>query len=82
MVNSTLNSVASLKNYQQRRVSFEASLAEGESTTSCKRVIVKSIAIEQGLMNGKPYRFEALEHYVLEQRNGQWLAVTAQTTQR
>jgi hypothetical protein len=82
MVSSTLNSVASLKNYQQRRVSFEASLAEGETTTSCKQIIVKSIAIEQGLMNGKPYRFEALEHYVLEQRDGQWLAVTAQTTQQ
>jgi hypothetical protein len=82
MVNSTLNSIASLKDYQQRRVSLEATLAEGETEASCKQVVVKSIAIEQGLMNGRPYRFEALEEYLLEQRNGEWLAIKAHTTQR
>ncbi len=82
MVQSTLGSIASLKNYQQRRVSLEATLAEGETEASCKRIHVKSIAIEQGLMRGKPYRFEALEQYVLEQREGVWLAITAQTTQQ
>ena len=82
MVNSTLNSIASLKDYQQRRVSFEASLADGESEATCKQVVVKSIAIEQGLMNGRPYRFEALEEYLLEQRNGEWVAIKAHTTQR
>ena len=82
MVQSTLNAIASLKDYQQRRVSLEAALADGETEASCKRINVKSIAIEQGLMNGKPYRFEALEDYLLEQRNGEWLAVTAHTTQR
>lgn len=82
MVQSTLGSIASLKNYQQRRVSLEATLAEGETEASCKRIHVKSIAIEQGLMRGKPYRFEALEQYVLEQREGGWLAITAQTTQQ
>ncbi|MBK7416451.1 MAG: hypothetical protein IPJ38_16490 [Dechloromonas sp.] len=82
MVNSTLNSIASLKDYQQRRVSLEATLAEGETEATCKQVVVKSIAIEQGQMNGRPYRFEALEEYLLEQRNGEWLAITAHTTQR
>jgi hypothetical protein len=82
MVNSTLNSIASLKDYQQRRVSLDAILAEGETEASCKQVIVKSIAIEQGQMNGRPYRFEALEEYLLEQRNGEWLAIKAHTTQR
>ena len=33
-------------------------------------------------MNGKPFRFEALEDYLLEQRNGEWQAVKAHTTQR
>ena len=28
------------------------------------------------------YRFEALEEYLLEQRNGEWLAIKAHTTQR
>jgi hypothetical protein len=82
MVQSTLSSIASLKDYQQRRVSLEATLADGETEATCKQLIVKSIAIEQGLMNGKPYRFEALEEYLLEQRNGEWLAVKALTTQR
>lgn len=82
MVQSTLSSIASLKDYQQRRVSLEAQFAEGESEATCQRLVVKSIAIEQGLMNGKPYRFEALEEYLLEQRNGEWLAIKALTTQR
>ncbi len=82
MVQSTLGSIASLKEYQQRRVSLEAALAEGETEATCKQINVKSISIEQGVMNGKPYRFEALEYYLLEQRDGEWLAVTAQTTQR
>ncbi|MDD2742712.1 MAG: FecR domain-containing protein [Rhodocyclaceae bacterium] len=82
MVNSTLSAIASLKNYSQRRVSLEASFAAGETEASCKQIVVKSIAIEQGLMNDKPYRFEALEEYLLEERNGEWLAIKAQTTQR
>lgn len=81
-VQSTLNALAGLKDYQQRRVSLEAALAEGESATSCKRVVVTSISIEQGSMNGQPYHFQALEEYQLEQRNGEWVAVKAQTTQR
>lgn len=82
MVQSTLTSIASLKDYRQRRVSLEARLAEGETTASCQRLTVKSGTIEQGLMNGKPFRFEALEDYLLEQRNGEWQAVKAHTTQR
>ncbi len=81
-VQSTLNALAGLKDYQQRRVSIDAALAEGESAKRCKRITVKSVAIEQGLMNGQPYRFEALEDYLLEQRKGEWVAVKAQTTQR
>ncbi len=82
LVDSTLKSIASLKDYQQRRVSLEAKLADGESAATCRQIEVKSIAIEQGLMNGTPYRFEALEEYLLEQRNGEWLAIKAKTTQR
>ncbi len=82
MVRSTLSSVASLKNYQQRRISKEATWAENETADSCNQIVVKSVVIEQGLMNAKPYRFEALEEYVLEKRQGEWLAIKAHTTQR
>lgn len=82
MVQSTLRSLAGLKDYQQRRVSLQATLAAGDTPARCQRLEVQSIAIEQGLMNGKPYRFEALEQYRLELRDGHWLATTAHTTQR
>lgn len=81
-VQSTLDAVSGLKDYQQRRASLEAALAEGESAAHCKRVVVTSIAIEQGLMNGQPYHLEALEEYLLEKRKGEWVAVRAKTTQR
>ena len=82
MVESTLSSMTGLKEYKQRRVSLQASLAEGETAKSCKRINVSSITIEQGLMNDKPFRVEALEEYLLEQRDGEWLATKAHTTQR
>ena len=41
-----------------------------------------SLVIEQGRQNGNPYRFEAMETYELEQRDGRWVAVRASTTQR
>lgn len=86
MVRSTLNSIASLKDYQQRRVTTEATLANTEKAADthggCRPILVKSIVVEQGLMNAKPYRFEALEEYVLELRDGEWLATKANTTQR
>jgi hypothetical protein len=40
------------------------------------------MVIEQGRQSGKPYRFEALEEYVLELRAGKWLAIKAETTQQ
>lgn len=82
MARSTLRSIASLQDYQQRRVSVQATLAEGQTQASCQRINLNSVVIEQGLMNGKPYRFESLEEYVLAIHDGQWLATSAHTTQR
>ena len=82
LAESTLAAIAGLSDYKQRRISVDGSLAEGETAASCRRVVVKSVVIEQGLQSGKPYRFESLEEYQLEQRDGQWLAVKAETTQR
>lgn len=82
MLQSTLSSIASLKNYQQRRLTLDAKVADSPASTGCQAVIVKTDVIEQGLMNDKPYRFESTEVYVLEQRQGEWLAIRADTTQR
>jgi hypothetical protein len=43
---------------------------------------VSSVALEQGTQYGKPYRFESLEEYVLDLRDGKWLASKAETTQK
>ena len=82
MVQSTLRSIASLKDYRQRRLSVEGQLADGESEASCRRLAVRSLVIEQGLMNNAPYRFESTEDYLLELSNGEWLATQAGSTQR
>lgn len=82
LVKSTLASVSSVKDYQYRRTTLEASLADGETVDTCGRLTLRSIAIEQGTMNGKPYRIEAQEDYVLERRGDEWLATRAETTQR
>ena len=82
MVQSTLRSIASLKDYRQRRLTVEGRLAGGESEASCSRLDIRSLVIEQGVMNNAPYRFESTEDYVLELRNGEWLATQAASTQR
>lgn len=82
LVQSTLAAIANLRNYQQRRIANEARLGEGASETACSRIDIKSVVIEQGLMNDKPYRFESTETYVLELRNTEWLATRAATVQR
>ena len=78
MAQSTIAAMKGLSNYKQRRVTTDAA-AEGEG---CTRIAVKSVVIEQGRLSGKPYRFEAVEEYVLESRDGKWLAVKAVTTQK
>ncbi len=82
LVKSTIASISSVNNYQHRRLSLDAALASGDGASGCQRLTVSSIALEQGVMNGKAYRVEALENYVLELRGDDWLAVKAETTQR
>jgi hypothetical protein len=80
LAQSTVEAVSRLKQYKQRRPVIEGRPA-GDGA-DCKRIAVKSVAIEQGIQSGKPYRFESLEEYLLERRNGRWLAIQAETTQR
>ena len=82
-VQSTLTALDGLANYTQRRISIDVTMPENaEAATACSRVAVKSVVIEQGLQSGKPFRFESLEEYQLELRDGNWLAIKAVTTQR
>ena len=78
LAKSTLAAMKGLKDFKQRRVSTEGK----PITAACDRIGVRSVVIEQGRQSGKPYRFEALEEYVLELRAGKWLAIKAETTQQ
>ncbi|HET6719563.1 MAG TPA: hypothetical protein VFH22_07935 [Rhodocyclaceae bacterium] len=79
LAESTIAAIKGLSDYKQRRISIEATPADA---SDCSRLKVKSVVIEQGKQSGKPYRFESLEEYELEQREGKWLAIQAETTQR
>ena len=81
MVQSTIAAVRGLTQYQQRRPSVESRPA-GAGAGMCERISVRSVVIEQGRQNGKPYRFESIEEFLLERRAGVWLAIRAETTQR
>jgi len=81
LAQSTVDAMKGLKDYKQRRVSTEAKLAKTSSEAACNRISLKSVVIEQGLQSGKPFRFESLEEYELELRDGKWLSIKAETTQ-
>ncbi|MCX7166336.1 MAG: hypothetical protein NTV11_08680 [Rhodocyclales bacterium] len=78
LAQSTIAAMKGLTNYKQRRVSTEGKPAGA----ACDRINVRSVVIEQGRQSGKPYRFESLEEYLLELRDGKWLAIKAETTQQ
>lgn len=82
MVKSTFASLSSLKEYAQRRITVEGRLPADETVQECRRLEVKSVLVESGILSGKPFRFEATEEYRLERRDGRWLAVGLETTQR
>jgi hypothetical protein len=82
LAQSTVAALKGLKDYRQRRISVDGKPANAEGASTCMRVAVSSVAIEQGSQSGKPYRLESLEEYVLELRAGKWLAVNASTTQK
>jgi hypothetical protein len=82
LAQSSIAALKDLKDYQQRRVTIEGKPANVAGSTACTRIAVSSVAIEQGVQSGKPYRFESLEEYVLDLRGGKWLAIKAETTQK
>ena len=82
MAKSTIAAVKGLKNYQQRRLTLDAEQVTSCKTLLCNRISMRSAVIEQGEQSGRPYRFESTEDYLLELREGKWLAIKAETTQR
>ena len=74
---STVPALRSLTDFSQRRLSLESQV-----TANCRRVMIKSVVIEQGQQSGRPYPFESEERYVLENRGANWVAMEAQTVQR
>ena len=75
----TLSALKALSGYSQRRLSVSA---EPDNVDTCDTLSAKSLVIEQGMQNGKPYRFETVEEYQLKLVNGLWLATTASTKQQ
>lgn len=81
LAQSSVAAFKTLTDYQQRRITIEAQ-SLGASGGQCGRVAVNSVALEQGVQSGKPYRFESIEQYQLVQVDGKWLAAQAETTQK
>ncbi|MDZ4252453.1 MAG: hypothetical protein U1A72_07745 [Sulfuritalea sp.] len=82
LAQSTIAAMKALKDYKQRRVWIDARLTDLSGGTTCDRISLRSVVVEQGKMSGKPYRFESLEQYSIELRAGKWIAVKAETTQQ
>ena len=76
---SAMLALQSLTHYKQRRAD---TFAQPVVSGNCAQIKVTSLSIEQGQQNAKPFRFEAFEEFILEQQQGQWVAVGASTVQR
>ncbi|HEY6896443.1 MAG TPA: FecR domain-containing protein [Rhodocyclaceae bacterium] len=81
-VRSTLRSLAGLTDYQQERMGIASEPQVKPVGKECPRMTVRSEVLESGRSNGQPYRFHSTEEYVLERRNGKWLAIAARSTQK
>lgn len=81
LARSTIAAVSGLTDYSQRRPSVESRLAE-TAAGACDQITIRSTVIEQGRQSGRPYRFEALEEYLLVRRDSRWLAIKGEATQR
>jgi hypothetical protein len=76
---SVTASVTSVTEFSQERSGLDASVLG--AIGQCHEVRVTSSIVEQGKLNGKPYKTRSVESYTLELRDGKWLAVDAQTKQ-
>jgi len=81
-VQSTIEAMKGLKDYQQHRVSIDAKLANVSGDTKCNLISVQSGVVEEGFQSDNKFRFESLEEYLLELHDGKWLSIKASTTQK
>ena len=81
LVQSTIAAAKGLEKYSQRRLTINAEQSPPDNK-NCDQISVKSSVIEQGIQSGKSYRLESDEEYLLKPKEGKWLAIKAQTTQR
>lgn len=79
-VNSTIAAMADLSDYRSKRLSLNAWREPPKD--ACKRIGLRSVVVESGTQAGKAYNFESTEEFHLEMVDGNWLAVSAKTTQR
>lgn len=77
---STIAAMAGLSDYRSRRLSLNAWREPPKD--ACKRIGLRSVVVESGTQAGKAYNFESTEEFHLEMTDGNWLAVSAKTTQR
>lgn len=78
---SVRTAMAGLDHYEQRRQTLDAH-TDAASGRPMTRVAIKTRVVEQGKMQGRTFRTESDEDYLLELREGRWLAVRAATTMR
>lgn len=83
-VKSTVASMENLRHYRQRRLKIEAEARIDADPAKARgecEILVKSEVAEQGVLSGKPFRFESTEEFVLKQSGGSWLAIKGRTSQ-
>lgn len=74
-----IEAVSELSAYEQRRPTISGRPVE---SGRCDRIEVSSVVIEAGKQQGRSYRFESLETFLIERRGKRWIAVKAETVQR
>lgn len=77
---SVQSAASGLEAYEQRRETLDVSAEPPASGPT--RIAVQSRVIEWGKLQGRDFRTESDEYYLLERRGGRWLAVRATTTMR
>lgn len=82
MIKSAIQSMNELKKYQQKRLSIDSQEVKDHGISLCNRITVQSHVVESGVLGTRPYRVESEESYLLELRNGKWLAVKAASQQK
>lgn len=79
LAQSTMLSLSRLSSFASDRPQTSAVL---QDDGSCRAVLVRSLVVERGVLQGRSYQLEALEEYTLVQRAGAWQAEKARTTQQ